>query len=308
MRARQSQLNETLQRTLELAEEQKKAAAAANENAAEQLTIVEGVRLPQVDPQQVKNEASVISEEAKVARENIQKELENNKAILEQAERATYEARNDLAAAVDQQKNSDNLMAEVDEAREKATQALRVAEDTLKDAENTLKTLEEFNERVEKSKAAAVEQLGQLGEIEDNIKQAEKTTAEAEKNIGSASEDANSAKELAGKAGEDAKAVTELADQLRENTTSTRKSAETLKGEVEQLIEDLRETNSTLDTYRNQAKTDQQMASDAVKKASLAEKEARDANVTIAAEADSIKKIIDRLSELLFLFVWKYLI
>ncbi|CAJ0575755.1 unnamed protein product, partial [Mesorhabditis spiculigera] len=298
MQQKQTAINASLIRTRELAEQQRKEAAEANQKAAEALTTVDALRPPNVDPNELKLESERITDEAKKTREDINKEVDNNKEMLEDALAALAEAGNELQNAREQQKISDEQLAEVDASRAKATEALEQAESTLKEAERTLLTLQEFNDKVETSKASAEAELAKISDIQAEIEKAKAKTAEAERAIGTAAQDAQKAKDLASKSGDDAALVGKQADELVEATTATRDSAKTLKDDVDTLSSDLGSTEQELATYISQAENDKAMTGEAVRKASLAAMDARTANNTITEESDQIKRIIDKLNAL----------
>uniref|UniRef100_A0A914X951 Uncharacterized protein n=1 Tax=Plectus sambesii TaxID=2011161 RepID=A0A914X951_9BILA len=135
--------------TAQLAAEQLEAAAAANKEAAETLTTVEGLQLPDVDAGKLSADAKKIQEDAKSAQEMAQTEAANNKQVIDDSARATQDANYQLQRAVASQQEVDAMLAEVDAAKAKALEAVALAENTLKEANETLYTLIDFNQLVE---------------------------------------------------------------------------------------------------------------------------------------------------------------
>ncbi|VDK20917.1 unnamed protein product [Anisakis simplex] len=141
MQVRLKDTGDLLNQTNQLAAEQLTEADKAYKAAAESLTTVEGLKLPNVDPQQLKLEAKRVSEDAKMAAENAKEQASANKELLEEAERNVANAEYELQRAKDQQKISDEMLADVDASRESAREAVQLAENTLKEANQTLNTL-----------------------------------------------------------------------------------------------------------------------------------------------------------------------
>ncbi|VDM40381.1 unnamed protein product [Toxocara canis] len=297
----QSRLKDTgnlLNQTSQLAAEQLAEADKAYKAAAESLTTVEGLKLPNVDPQQLEHDAKRVADDAKMAGENAYEQAAANKELIDEAKRVMANANYELQRAKDQQKISDELLADVDASRAAAREAVQLAENTLKEADQTLNTLNDFQELVGRSKAEAVEELSKLKEIEALIALAESTTHEAEDAIGNAKNDAEAAEQIALQAEEEAKQISEKAHELRNQTAETRKNAEEVKADANQLMNDITETAATLGDYKRQAGTDKARASEAVTKAALAENAAKNANKTVSEASDKIKHIIDQLNSL----------
>ncbi|VDN56935.1 unnamed protein product [Dracunculus medinensis] len=298
MQAKLNETGEILNQTKKLAEDELREADKAYKAAAESLTNVEGLKLPHIDTQQLQEDAKRVAEEAKLAAENAKEQAAANKELLNKASRMIADAKYELQRVKDQQSVSDELLADVDAARDRALKAVELAENTLKEANQTLNTLNDFQTLVDKSKAVALEELGKLKEIERQIKEAEEMTREAENAIGNAKNDAEAAEKLAGEAENEAKMISEKAHELRNHTGETRNTAKQLKDEANQLVSDIIETASTLDDYRRQADTDKARASDAVTKAALAENAANNANKTITESYDKIRRILEQLNSM----------
>lgn len=96
-----------------LAQEQLKEATAANKEAAETLTTVEGLQLPNVDTGKLITDAKKVQEDAKMTQEDAETEATNNKQVIDDAARATQEANYQLQRAIgSQQVRSVLLFAE----------------------------------------------------------------------------------------------------------------------------------------------------------------------------------------------------
>uniref|UniRef100_A0A914ZML2 Laminin-like protein lam-2 n=1 Tax=Parascaris univalens TaxID=6257 RepID=A0A914ZML2_PARUN len=297
----QNRLKDTgnlLNQTRQLAAEQLIEADKAYKAAAESLTTVEGLKLPNADPQLLKQEAKRVAEDAKMAGANAKEQAAANKELIDEAQRVIANAGYELQRAKDQQKISDELLADTDVARAAAREAVQLAENTLKEANQTLNTLNDFQALVDGSKEEAVEELGKLKEIEERIALAEDTTREAENAIGNAKNDVEAAEQIALQAEEEAKTISEKAHELRNQTAGTLKNAESMKMDANQLTNDITETAATLGDYKRQAGTDKARASDAVTKAALAENAAKNANKTVSEASDKIRRIIDQLNSL----------
>lgn len=296
LKEKQNQINESISRTLDLAEEQKKTADEANNLAAVSLTNVEAVKIPSVDPKELKNDVAGVLEEAENLVDSSVKENSANDELFEEVERTVADARNEFQGSQDQQRISDQLMLELEKARENIVDSVTSADKTLKDAEAALLTLEEFNAKIEKSRNDAVAEFSGVDKINeklDNIAAAQ----EAKRNSLPLDKQfvIDYRKSFDAKINE-THALGDRYKELINGEVDTQDSTEIIDGDISQLLEELVESKENLQYYVKQAEDDKNMATEAVRKAALAKNSALEANSTILAEQEEIKKIIDALN------------
>merc|ERR1712071_747629 len=120
-----------------------------------------------------------MGEEALRIKEVADQLMVEHSQVLEEATFQSERASELLAKGIRQQQMTDELLVDADSALAKAKDAVLLGDKTLEEAQKTLKTLEEFDSTVQESKDKAVEALGQFGDIENLIAEAEGRTQEA---------------------------------------------------------------------------------------------------------------------------------
>lgn len=297
LKEKQNQLNESIHRTLDLAEEQKKSADEANNLAAVSLTNVEAVKIPSVDPKELRNDVAGVLEESENLVDSSVKENSANDELFDEVNRSVADARNELQSSQDQQRVSDQLMLELEKSRERIVDSVSTADKTLKDAEAALQVLEEFGAKIEKSRNDAVAEFAGVEGINQRL---DDIIDAQDKRRNSLPIDKQFVIDYRKSADVLLNETHALADRYKDiihSDVDTRDSTEAVQYDIEQLMEELTDSNENLQYYKKQAEDDKQMATEAVRKATLAKNSAIEANATILAEEDEIKKIINSLGK-----------
>ncbi|KAI6243843.1 putative effector protein [Aphelenchoides fujianensis] len=275
-------LTEQLQKTSEalnvtrgLAEQESADADATHEKAVSALSSIESVKLPDVIPDELVDDAEHQKQESTLSLDNAREKINENAQQLEDARTALAEAENDLRQARAQQEQALATLRDVEAARNRSKDAFDLATKMWNDAQGSLNSLTDFNENIDASKEEAMRELEKLADIQQQIEEARATTAIAEADIGSAKLDAEHAQKMAEKALEDAKAIAAQAASLKEKTTTTSTDAETQKAELEKLIEAINQLDSTTREFENQAQSDSEKSSEILRKAIQSDTNAR---------------------------------
>uniref|UniRef100_A0A914CX17 Uncharacterized protein n=1 Tax=Acrobeloides nanus TaxID=290746 RepID=A0A914CX17_9BILA len=260
-----------LNQTTQLSEEQTAASDKAYDEAAHALSNVEGLKLPNILPDELKNQSNKIKEESKTALQNSQEKVAENKGLLEEAQRVLNEAREEIRNAKAQQVEADRLLNDVKGAHSRAQDAFELATNTWNEAKDSLDILSDFKNNVDASKEQALKELEQLPQIEKDIQIAEDTTKETEDAIGDAKNNADSALNIAKNAQEEAELVKKKAEQLIEDLANTKKRYDENQGTVDKVTNSINTISNTTKDFENQAISDSDKTQEVLRKATVAE-------------------------------------
>lgn len=264
-----------LSKTKELAEEQIKEAEAVYNEAAQTLSNVEGTKLPDVIPDDIKETAGEQNQESSLQLTNAHEKVEENREALLAAQRALAEASEAFRLAKQQHEEANRLLDQVEASRNRAQDAFDGATKIWNEAEASYNSLNEFNENIDASKTEALAQLDNLESIKEQIKEAQQITAEAEADIGSAKKDADDALKLALKSLEDAKKLAKEADDLKGETAETQAKSVEQKELLEKTLGDIKTIEGTTDELGNQAQSDSEKSNEVLRRSIQSESAAK---------------------------------
>ncbi|XP_064457402.1 laminin subunit gamma-1-like isoform X3 [Ornithodoros turicata] len=292
LRRRMNQVKDLMERTKEMANEAKAEAFKAHDDAIQVLTDTNSIQLPDIDHEDLKNQAQDIIDDARRIQKEADDLMERHRDIVESIEPQREDAEGLLAEAEHQQQITDGLLAATDAALQKSKEAVESGERILKEAQNTLQTLKAFDENVKKSKEKAMEALDRIPEITDFIEDAENRTGEAREALEDAEDDAHSARDIAQEAERIAEQASRDANHVKNEADRSKDTASALREDADHVAAQVDDTDKRMKEYENQAKDDEALAKAASEKANEARTGATEAYDKARAALDTVNGII----------------
>lgn len=236
-----------------------------------------------VDVNGLKKRADSLKDEAQQLKADLDALTAEHGPLLDTLEESAAEVSALLERGLDQQQDADQLMADVDAARDKAEKAVVAGEKTLEEARRTLDTLQGFDRQVQESRAEATEALTQVGEIMAQIEEAERKTRDAREALQGAESNAEDARDIAATAETMAAQAQSEATDIQTESADTKVAAAGLREAGAELALQVADTTASVDTYEQQLAADTDLAREARQKAN----QAKSSSVSASAKVDA---------------------
>ncbi|RWS28921.1 laminin subunit gamma-1-like protein [Leptotrombidium deliense] len=298
--ARLDEVGDMLRRTLKMAEEAKRIAKKAHEDAVAITTDLETFNssLPKIEADKITQDALELIKQARSIANEADKTMEQYSELLNNTKAQLKDAKDLLEEARRQQQITDELFAEVDAALQTAKEAVEAGEATLSDAKKTLETLKAFDKLVQESRDKAKEAMKKVPEIRKLIEEAEEKTGEAENALQGALKDAQEALDVALNAQDIAEKASQDSKRIKEEAATTKDRASKLKQEASDLSSAVDETSERMKTFEEQAENDKNLAHDALERANQAKTSSQEAGRKVANATRTIDEILESLVSL----------
>ncbi|XP_018901355.2 laminin subunit gamma-1 isoform X1 [Bemisia tabaci] len=255
--------------------------------------------IPDSNFEDLKAEAELAAKKAKALKDSAEELLLNNDGFLTDLGKQIKEAETTLGLGEEQQKITDELLADADAAKSLAEQAVKKGDDTLKEAQNTYNTLKTFDSEVKASKEQAKKTLLTTSEIEKIIIEARDKSETAAASLPSAEHNANSAKDNAKQAQDKfAKQAAIDADQIKRRAEETKQEAGKLREEADSLSDRVADTTSKINQLETKAKAHQNITDEAKIKVGQAKTKGSDALKQVEKAQEEVDYILKALSDL----------
>ena len=282
-------------RTTKMADEARKQAQKAYNDALDIYTQINGILVPTFESDRMRQEAvDLIGQAERILREAGDL-VQKNAETLNSTGWQQQDARDLLNEAQRQQRITDDLLSQVYTSFEKANESIAAGEATLGDAKNTLATLLGFDNMVKESREKANVAIEKIAGIKALIDEALAKTSDAENALQGALNDAIEARDVAIEAQRIAEKASSDADKIREEADTTKTRANRLKSEADVLAGNVDETSNRMKNYETQAANDEKLAKDALERVNQAKTSAYDADKKVSESLGTVKGILSAL-------------
>jgi laminin gamma 1 len=269
-----------------LAKAKKMSSDAANEakksydEALALFTLINSLQVNKADLPKLKQHATDHLNSARRLQKEVEEFISRHAQLLDSTQFKLNEMKALLAEAIRQQAITDAQLADIDKTIQRAKDAVKQGDKTLKEAQDTLATLLKFDQKVQESQKEAMEALKKIPGIRQMIKQAEDKTKDAAAKLDSALADATDARDIAQQAFGLANETSTDVKKIRIEAQDLKSGIVTLKTKAGELADNINHTTAAMDQFEAIAKTDGELAQQALNRANQAAMSARNATET----------------------------
>lgn len=282
-----AKLKQQIERMVDLLAKTKKTSTEATNEARKSYdealalyTLINSLLLNKADIPRIRQQAADHLRNAQQLRTEVEEFITRHANLLDSTQFKLNEMKALLAEAMRQQAITDAQLADIDKTIQRAKDAVKQGDETLKEAQDTLETLKKFDQKVQESQKEAMEALKKIPGIQKLIKQAEDKTKDAAAKLDSALKDATDARDIAQRAFALANETSADVKKIRIEAQELKNRISTLKTQANELGDNINHTASAMDQYELVAKTDGEMALQALERANQASMSAKNATET----------------------------
>lgn len=268
---------ELLAKTKKMSNEAAIEAKKSYEEALALYTLINSLQMKRADIPRLKQEASDHLRNALRLRTEVEEFIQRHAQLLDSTQFKLNEMKALLAEAMRQQAITDAQLADIDKTIQAAKEAVKKGDKTLKEAQDTLATLKKFDQKVQESQKEALEALKKIPAIRKMIKQAEDKTKDAAANLDTALADATDARDIAIQAFLLANETSADVKKIRNEAIELRNKLQLIRTQAGELGDGVNQTAAAMSQYEQIAKTDGELAQQALERANQAAQSARNA-------------------------------
>lgn len=271
---------ELLNKTKKMSSEATNEARRSYDEALALYTLINSLQINDADVPKLKQQAADHLRNAQNLHKEVEEFIARHQALLDSTQFKLNEMKALLAEAIRQQNITDAQLADIDKTIQHAKDAVKQGDKTLKEAQDTLATLKKFDQQVQESQKEAMEALKKIPAIRKMIKHAEDKTKDAASKLDTALADATDARNLAQDAFNLANETSVGVKKIRVEAQELKDRLSTLGTQAGELGDNINATTAAMDQYEQVAKTDGELALQALERANQAAMSARNASET----------------------------
>ncbi|XP_058793265.1 laminin subunit gamma-1 [Phymastichus coffea] len=260
--------------------------------------LILGISLPDVNVTGLQYRIDEINKDAMNIKEQARVLLEENGDLIRDIEDKVRKSEELLDKAEDQQGETAELLAEVDDANNIAKNAVNRGTQTLREAQDTYQRLSVFDNEVQAARTKADEAMRGVNEIQKLDLSAREKSQEIHQMLQTSEQNAKRAREIAQNAQSNANNASAMANEIRQEANKTKAEVIKLGLEADKLHLRVNATDNTIRQYEGRIQKDAESTAQVKRKVGQAKSNVTGASQQVIKALEEIAEITRELEAL----------